>query len=440
MKTCRFLSLAVIGSGRRFCRGEETDMPYCEKCGHSLEKSAQRCEVCGADYAMAGPAGPPPLTKPGPPPPPVAKKTSPPPPPVGKQPPLPVSGTTVPGSAAILPALGTQASSLPPPLRESTVSQTTAGKMPAAPVQAGCLRPQPFAVPARPIPAVPRAKSAFVPIMIVGAAVLVLLMVALGGYFFVYPRLRSAEPQPTATTVGSEPSPESASPAGSASSEPSAAPASTEEQNGTPREPTADVGAESTAEAPVGEAEQTTSVRPVRPDRSGSFGRSAPVRKEQSTLADAPTRPIPEPVSSPPGGDRGQGQSVSAAEPRVVEPAPESSERSPSAAAEETETAQVAPERQAPVKETPVYEGPKRGVVIWTGEADKGMTVVIEGASASAGQVQGALPGVACMVRLNAANVAVTEGPGPRNNYRRISLRFNKKGRFSVPVEWEVLH
>ncbi|RPJ50318.1 MAG: hypothetical protein EHM18_11500 [Acidobacteria bacterium] len=115
-------------------------------------------------------------------------------------------------------------------------------------------------------------------------------------------------------------------------------------------------------------------------------------------------------------------------------------ERSPEPVPEETETAQAAAERQPPVPDKPAYDGPKRGVLIWTGEADKGMTVVIEGDSANVGKLQGALPGVACSVRLSAPNVAVAEGPGPRNGYRRISLRFNKKGRFSVPVEWEVLH
>ncbi len=49
---------------------------------------------------------------------------------------------SAPGSAGILPALGPQASCLPAPPPQSLLPTEQAGKMPAAPVQAGCLRSQ----------------------------------------------------------------------------------------------------------------------------------------------------------------------------------------------------------------------------------------------------------------------------------------------------------
>jgi hypothetical protein len=467
-------------------------MAYCEKCGHLLDKSAQRCEVCGAECSPPEADRPAPSAKPGPPPPPAPRRTpvsppvsrpataGPPPPPVAKQSPPPVPRTTVPGSAGILPAPGPQASSLPPSPPQSTVVDPEAGKMPTAPVAQPPAPPQPPlpppptarppvppapppptvqppsarplppaapplapAVPRSPSPAVSGTRSALLPVLIVGAAIVFLLVVALGGYFLVYPRLRAGDaPPPTASAELSSTPSGSPIPAADASSDSSAAPDSASEAESASREPVADGASETTAEAPSASAEETTSpgrqVTPAETGRSSAW--SSRPKANQSKLADPRISPIPEPVSSPGASDPNQGRVESPAEPAAAEPVPDASDRSPSPAPEETEASQPLVDRQAPVRQNPAYEGPKRGVVIWTGEADKGMTVVIEGTSANVGQVQGALPGVACTVRLTAANVAVAEGPGPRNGYRRISLRFNKKGRFSVPVEWEVLH
>jgi len=270
--------------------------------------------------------------------------------------------------------------------------------------------------------------------------VVILLIAALGGYFFIYPRLRGGDVERTTNGQPAETSPASAPAATGTSSDSSTPAASAWESESASSSPTTDRGSETTAEMPAANAGETTSVGQVRADNLGrSSERPSPVKTKQSRV-DAPLSQVPEPVSSPPVSAADQGQATSPAEPTPVETAAEASDRSPAPSPEEAETSQASAERPAPVRETPAYEGPKKGVVIWTGEADKGMTIVIEGASASSGQVQGSLPGVACMVRLAAANVAVTEGPGPRNGYRRISLRFNRKGRFSVPVEWEVLH
>ncbi len=445
-------------------------MPYCEKCGHLLDKSAQRCEICGAQCLPAEPQPPAPSAKPGPPPPPVNRSATPGPPSprVAKQAPPPVPGGTVAGSAGILPALGPQASSLPPPPPQSTVSEATAGKIPAAPVKAGRPPAQPPepprppapprlaqpplpqppaatrvapAAPARPAASVPGARSALLPVLIVGMAVVLLMIVALGGYFFVYPKLRARDAQPDVSTQVPETSSASGNPAAGQSSDSSAAPLSEPGAESASGESSAEREPEATLEAPTESAEKTTPIRQGRPAGSGeSSGWSSPVKAKATRPADAHVSSVPEPVSSPPVSAADQGQVEPAREPAAAEPVPDPVDRSPAPAPEETETSQASPDRQPPASQRPAYEGPKKGVVIWTGEADKGMTVVIEGTAASTGQVQGALPGVACIVRLTAPNVAVTEGPGPRNGYRRISLRFNKKGRFSVPVEWEVLH
>ena len=35
--------------------------------------------------------------------------------------------------------------------------------------------------------------------------------------------------------------------------------------------------------------------------------------------------------------------------------------------------------------------------------------------------------------------MAVAEAPGPSNHFQRIVLRFNKKGKFSLRIDWEIL-
>ena len=85
------------------------------------------------------------------------------------------------------------------------------------------------------------------------------------------------------------------------------------------------------------------------------------------------------------------------------------------------------------------YDGPPTGSLLWNGTADKGADLVIDGGSASLGTLQGKLPGVPCMIRVQDPNVAVAEAPGPTNRFQKIVLRFNKKGKFSLRIDWEIL-
>jgi hypothetical protein len=85
------------------------------------------------------------------------------------------------------------------------------------------------------------------------------------------------------------------------------------------------------------------------------------------------------------------------------------------------------------------YDGPATGILTWSGAAEKGSDIVISSASASQGSLQGKLPGVPCLIHVQDPNVAVAEAPGPSNNFQRIVLRFNKKGKFSLRIDWEIL-
>ncbi len=88
-------------------------------------------------------------------------------------------------------------------------------------------------------------------------------------------------------------------------------------------------------------------------------------------------------------------------------------------------------------KPTPVVQ---RGVVQWSGEVKKNQLVVIEGNTASVGTVDGRLPRSPCTIVVQPSDVSVAEAPAPSNGYDRIILRFPKKDRFVVTINWELLH
>jgi tRNA A-37 threonylcarbamoyl transferase component Bud32 len=84
---------------------------------------------------------------------------------------------------------------------------------------------------------------------------------------------------------------------------------------------------------------------------------------------------------------------------------------------------------------------PGTGTIVWTGKVDRDEQIVIEGASANIGIVQGSLPGVPCRIQISDDGaVAVVEGPGPGNGFKRVVLRSKKRGSFSVKINWEVLN
>jgi hypothetical protein len=80
------------------------------------------------------------------------------------------------------------------------------------------------------------------------------------------------------------------------------------------------------------------------------------------------------------------------------------------------------------------------GTIVWTGQVNKDEPIIIEGSTANIGIVQGSLPGVPCRIQVSDPGVAVVEGPGPSNGFRRVVLRYNRRGSFSLKINWEVLN
>ena len=86
------------------------------------------------------------------------------------------------------------------------------------------------------------------------------------------------------------------------------------------------------------------------------------------------------------------------------------------------------------------YQGSSNGTLVWSGEAEKDMRVTITMDHADKGLVlSGSLPGEPCAISISDPNVAVVEAPGPSNGFARLVLRFNRKGKTSVSINWRAL-
>ncbi len=147
----------------------------------------------------------------------------------------------------------------------------------------------------------------------------------------------------------------------------------------------------------------------------------------------------PQPISeSADASGRGTGVSTQMESPAQFElPAAASRHRKPLRA--QPSVTEEAPPQAA--REHPAAAAPPRGVIRWSGEAAKDQTLSIREGIASFGVASGRLPGVPCMITVQpTADIAIAEAPGPGNNYDEIVLRFRKKGRFSITIEWESLH
>jgi hypothetical protein len=74
---------------------------------------------------------------------------------------------------------------------------------------------------------------------------------------------------------------------------------------------------------------------------------------------------------------------------------------------------------------------------VWEGEVAGAELITIENGTASSGRVTGMLPGVACLVQSSdPKRVSVATAPGPSNQWKRIVLRIQGKGRMTVKVTW----
>lgn len=88
----------------------------------------------------------------------------------------------------------------------------------------------------------------------------------------------------------------------------------------------------------------------------------------------------------------------------------------------------------------PAYSGPSTGVVVWSGKLEKGESVVIEGGNASAGTLNGKLPGVPVSVNLDVREFALAEAPSPSNNWSKLVIRSRNRRHTVVTIEWKVLN
>lgn len=357
-------------------------MPTCPSCQHELKAGVKFCVYCGTAVQVNVPAPqPPPATAPSTPPPPV-------------KPACPHCG------AANAPGVKF--------CNKCGQPMTGSGPRPqvARPATAPATASAPAARPSRPSP---------LPIIAVGAAMLAVA----GAAWFFFRTDGTAKPE----TAGNRQIP--------FVTEPSV------EQPGTPAEPAppaVEVPAPAVAAAPPA----ASTPPPSRP---------APTRPVVSTPAPAPSIPAPAPRAAQPPP-----QTVPEPKPEPAAPAevvrapvtqalPAAAAPAPSEAPRRTEI--LRPEREFPAptqpRPTPAYQGASSGVIIWSGQLEKGAAISISGNQSSVGTVNGALPGVPVLIEVDPKDVGVAEAPGPSNGWKGFSLR-SRKGRHTVvTIRWRVL-
>jgi hypothetical protein len=87
--------------------------------------------------------------------------------------------------------------------------------------------------------------------------------------------------------------------------------------------------------------------------------------------------------------------------------------------------------------QTPPYQGPSSGTLVWEGDVDGADLIDIQNGSPNHGTVTGTLPGVPCMVQASdPKRVTISTAPAPSNEWKRIVLRVQAKGHTTVTVHW----
>jgi hypothetical protein len=80
------------------------------------------------------------------------------------------------------------------------------------------------------------------------------------------------------------------------------------------------------------------------------------------------------------------------------------------------------------------------GTIVWNGQLDKEGSVTITGGTASAGTVQGVLPGVPVSIEIDAKDVGLIESPRSSNGFQKITLRSHKKRSGPITIRWKVVN
>lgn len=83
--------------------------------------------------------------------------------------------------------------------------------------------------------------------------------------------------------------------------------------------------------------------------------------------------------------------------------------------------------------------GASSGQIVWSGMVRGLQLVTIDGNHADSGELQGALPGLPCIVQpADEKSVSIASTPGPRNNYSRMLLRVKGNGFVRVVLNWSL--
>jgi hypothetical protein len=86
----------------------------------------------------------------------------------------------------------------------------------------------------------------------------------------------------------------------------------------------------------------------------------------------------------------------------------------------------------------PPKQIPESGVVLWSGNLNRGETLEIDGDRASKGQLNGELPGVPVLIDVDARLVGIEEFPGPRNGWKRLVLRSRNRLHAVITIKWRL--
>lgn len=80
---------------------------------------------------------------------------------------------------------------------------------------------------------------------------------------------------------------------------------------------------------------------------------------------------------------------------------------------------------------------PRSGQIVWSGEVRGTQLITIQGNTADSGTLEGALPGIPCIVQpVDTRHVSIAAAPDPSNNFSRMILRVKGKGRVRVVLDW----
>ena len=78
--------------------------------------------------------------------------------------------------------------------------------------------------------------------------------------------------------------------------------------------------------------------------------------------------------------------------------------------------------------------------MIWTGQLEKEGSVTINGGIASAGTLQGVLPGVPVSIEIDARDIGMIESPRASNGFKKLTLRSHKKRSGPIVIRWKVVN